>query len=367
LKYPRLKYPRLNDLPLRSPLVSTPWRCLALATTLLAAGCAASSSTPSTSVASSVATSVDFVNASRPTRCAEEDNVYVTLAGPEINAFRVRAEHPPYVGDITTDLTAPDFTACDMSNDPSFAFEPRTTILYEDESIRLVGHRFGSFWRPEVVDFKVGTRHEPGLHLVQLLRRGIAPGVPVKGQRVAQAGVAGNELEILVVYPADGYWRAKPLPPVFLDDTAYGSSFLIGPIAEDGRPYVAIREIEFEPATQRFLLHFRDGSRGTVTVTEATRSGIDLSVTLDTPLPADRPFAALRSMFVTSRQADVAVAVWPQTPSGQNAQAPIMDLKQIRAPSARFGRIEPSTHNLSAPDMVFDRFSSGYDIKLRDR
>lgn len=347
--------------------LGTAWRSLVLSMSLLATGCAAISTAPPATVTTSAATTVDFVNDSQPTRCAEEDNVYVKLAGPDISAFRIRAEHPPYVAEITTDLTAPDFTACDMSNDPSFTFEPRTTILYEDESIRLVGHRFGSFWRPEVVDFKVGTRHEPGLHLVQLLRRGIAPAVPLKGQRVAQTGPAGNELEILVVYPADGYWRAKPLPPVFLDDTAYGSSFLIGPIAEDGRPYVAIREIEFEPAAQRFRLHFRDGSRGTLTVTEATRSGIDLAVTLDTPLPVDRPFAALRSMFVTTSQADVAVAVWPQPSAAQSAQAPIMDLKRIRAPSARFGRIEPSTHNLSAPDMVFDRFSSGYDIKPRER
>ena len=340
--------------------MSTAWRGLALSVILLAAGCASISATPSISV--------DFVNDSRPTRCAEEDNVYVKLTGPAISAFSIRAVHPPYIAEITTDLTAPDFTSCDMSNDPSFAFEPRTTILYQDESIRLVGHRFGSFWRPEVVDFKVGARHESGLHLVQLLRRGIAPGLTAGGQRVSQSGsTVSNDLEILVVYPADGYWRAKPLPPVSLDDTAYGSSFLIGPIAEDGRPYVAIREIEFEPATQTFRLHFRNGSRGTLTVTEATRSGIDLSVTLDTPLPADQPFAALRSMFVTTGQADVAVAVWPQAPPAQSAQIPIMDLKRIQAPSARFGRIEPSSHNLSAPDMVFDRFSSGHVKQTRDR
>jgi len=47
--------------------MSTAWRSLALSTTLLVAGCAASIATPSTSVT----TSVDFVNASRPTRCAE--------------------------------------------------------------------------------------------------------------------------------------------------------------------------------------------------------------------------------------------------------------------------------------------------------
>jgi hypothetical protein len=72
-------------------------------------------------------------------------------------------------------------------------------------------------------------------------------------------------------------------------------------------------------------------------------------------------------MFVTTRQSDVAVAFWPQMPPEQSAQAPIMDVKRIRAPAARFGRIEPSTHNLSAPDMVFDRFSSGYVIKPSDR
>jgi hypothetical protein len=72
-------------------------------------------------------------------------------------------------------------------------------------------------------------------------------------------------------------------------------------------------------------------------------------------------------MFVTTGQADVAVAVWPQAPAAQSEQIPIMDLKRIRAPSARFGRIEPSSHNLSAPDMVFDRFSSGHVKQTRDR
>jgi hypothetical protein len=30
----------------------------------------------------------------------------------------------------------------------------------------------------------------------------------------------------------------------------------------------------------------------------------------------------------------------------------------MNAPSARFGRIKPSRHNLSAPDLVFDEFST---------
>ena len=72
---------------------------------------------------------VDFLNASRATRCAEEDNVYVKLLGPRITAFRIRAEHPAYINTVTQDSTAPDFTACDMSQDPSFPFTPRKVIL----------------------------------------------------------------------------------------------------------------------------------------------------------------------------------------------------------------------------------------------
>jgi hypothetical protein len=276
---------------------------------------------------------VAFVNASRATQCAEEDNVYVKLVGPRIASFRIRAEHPAYINTVTQDSTAPDFTTCDMSQDPSFPFTPRKVILYEDARIRLVGHSFPTFWRPEVVDFRVGARNEPGLHLVQLLKRGLK-----------------RDIEILVVYPSDGYWRLKPLPPPALEDSAYGSSFLFGPIEEDGRPYVAIRSIAFDPATLTFRLAFRNGTRGVLKVAEATRTRTGLALTLDPPVAADRPFAALRSMFVTTVQADVAVV------ASVAGTAPILEFKGIKAPAARFGRVEPSQHNLSAPDLVFDRF-----------
>jgi len=283
---------------------------------------------------------VDFVNASRTTLCAEEDNVYVKLLGQGVGSLRISAEHPPYIGSVTEDSTAPDFTRCDMSGDPSFAFVPRTVVLHEDEAMRLVGHTYASFWRPEVVDFRVGNRNERGLHLVQLLRRGPA-----------------RDVEILVVYPSDGYWRLKPLPPPALADSAYGSSFLFGPIEEGERPFVSIRSIVFEPATMTFRLHFRDGSAGVLTVASATRERTSLSLALDPPVAVGRPFAALRSMFVSTDQADVALASWATEPAGQ-ASAPVLAFGQFRARAARFGRVEPSRHNLSAPDLVFDAFSA---------
>lgn len=284
---------------------------------------------------------VDFINASRPTACAEEDNVYIKLQQAGVTSFRVRAVHPPYIATVAQDSTAPDFSRCDMSHDPTFPAKPRTVTLYEDSEIRLVGHTYASFWRPDVVDFRVGARSEPGLHLVQLIRRR-----------------PEGDVEMLVVYPADGYWRAKPLPPSTLPDTAYGSSFLFGPTEESGRPFVAIKSIVFEPSTLTFRLVFRDGNQGSLRVAAATPDGLDLAITFESAIVFDsatggRPFAALRSMFVTPTQADVAQASW----SDKNS-APILTFKQERAAQARFGRTQPSRHNLSAPDLIFDNFTN---------
>ena len=279
---------------------------------------------------------VDFVNASRATRCAEEDNVYVKLLGPRVAAFRIRAEHPPYIVAVSEDSTAPDFTQCDMSNDPSFPSPPRTVTLYEDARIRLMGHTYATFWRRDAADFRVGASVERNLHLVQLLRRGTP-----------------SDIEILVVYPADGYWRVKPLPPTSVPETAYGSSFLFGPIEEDSRPFVAIRSIDFEPDTMTFRLAFRDGTRGALRVTDATPARTSLALALDPPVAAGRPFAALRSMFVTPLQADVATAAWPG-----RVPAAILEFGSANARSARFGRVVQSRHNLSAPDLIFEEFET---------
>lgn len=279
----------------------------------------------------------EFVNASHPTRCAEEDNVYVQVTADHVERFRIRAEHPPYIGEVREDSTAPDFSHCDMSADPRYDFLPRTIVLHDDGRIKLVGHTFASFWRPTVVSFRVLDRHEPGLHLIQLIRRGNR-----------------GDIEQLVVYPADGYWRLKPMPPGSLPDTAYGSSFLFGPIQEDGRPFVAIREIVFDPARVEFRLRFDDDRIGTLKVIETSAAASTLELSIEPPLPAHRPFAALRSMFVSTAQADVALVEWPD-PLGAS-RSPVLGFERFRSPSARFGRREPSLHNLTAPDFVFGAF-----------
>jgi hypothetical protein len=289
-------------------------------------------------LAPATAAEVDIVNASRQTACAEEDNVYVQLRGAGVRWFGIRAEHPHYARQLRRDSTAPDFTACDMSNDPSFAFRPRRVLLHQDANYRLVGHTFRSNWRPESVDWWVGLRREVGLHLVQLSRR-----------------TPSGWVEVLVVYPSDGYWRVKPLPPRGLRDSAFGSSFLFGPVEEDGRPLVRISTIHFDPATLTFRLQFRSGGQGFVRVTEASSLATALALEVDPPVVHNQPFAALRSMFVTPEQADVAIVGWPARPSGES----ILEFGAIRSSSVRFGRQVPSRHNLSAPDLVFDGFEQG--------
>ena len=86
-------------------------------------------------------------------------------------------------------------------------------------------------------------------------------------------------------------------------------------------------------------------------VAATTPAGTRLAIDLDPPVRDDRPFAALRSMFVTAEQADVAVAAL----RGEEP-APILEFARAGASSVRFGRVRPSRHNLSAPDLIFDEF-----------
>ena len=287
-------------------------------------------------------------NASVPTLCAETDNVYLKLTSAAVRRFTIEALHPAYAGTIVADRTAPDFRNCDMSSDPAHPGEPRRVTLYETGDMQLIGHGFPSFWRPATVPVRVGARVETGLHLLQLFTK-----------------FRERTEEVLVLYPADGYWRARPLPPEHLSYSAYGSSFLIGPIETAGsssaRPFVDIRDIAFDPATRTFSLAFARGGTATLRLDAVDREHIALDVTFDRAT-APGPFAALRSMFVTETNADAAQVTW-RTPGGKAYEAaPIMAFGQKTSPASAVtelwaGRNLPSRHNTSAPDMIFRSFT----------
>jgi hypothetical protein len=285
---------------------------------------------------------VEVANASLPTLCAETDNVDLRFFSAAVRQFTVVAEHPAYAGTIVADRSAPDFRNCNMAGDPAFKAEPRRVTLYETGDLQLIGYTFPSFWRPNVVPVRVGNRVENGLHLLQFFTK--------YRQRTE---------EVLVVYPADGYWRARPLPPPHLGYSAYGSSFLVGPIDIAGRPFVDIKEIVFDPAALAFRLAFARGGDASLQVRGVDEERITIEVRLGTPVEASRPFAALRSMFVTETNADVARAGW-RAPGGQAYEdVSVMDFRRANALEFWAGRRLPSRHNMSAPDMIFRDFSEG--------
>jgi hypothetical protein len=284
-------------------------------------------------------TPVEIINASTPTRCAEEDNVYIKLQGEQVRRFTIEARHPAYVGAIVTDRWDPDFTNCNMPAAAAYRFERRRQTIYETEDWQLVGLTFPSFWRPNSVPVRVGQRTETGFHLLQLWTR---------FQERAE--------EVLVLYPTDGYWRARPLAPQNLRASAYGSSFLVGPVEEQGRPLVDLKEVAFDPASRTFSLRFARGGAAMLRLDTLDQERIGLEVTLEPPVGPDRPFAALRSMYVSDTNSDVAHVAWrpPVNPLWQDAD--VMAFQRARAVELWAGRRIPSRHNTSAPDFTFRDF-----------
>ncbi len=285
---------------------------------------------------------VEVTNASEPVLCAEKDNVTLNLASREVRSFRIEAAHPAYIGAIERDSFAADWTGCTGPGDPKAgtpAPPPKRTTLYEQIDLWVVGLTFESFWRPATATVRIGERVEKGIHLLQvwMIR-------PMGGEEVA------------VLYPQDGYWRLRPLAPAGLAPTAFGSSFLIGPVEVEGRPIVRLREVAFEPRSRTFTLAFERGGTATVRMAATDQSRNLLEVAFDRPVEG-RPFAALRSMYVTDVNNDVArIAVREQGARGWR-QDNIMAFERATATELWAGRVSPSRHNTSSPDMVFGGFA----------
>ncbi len=284
--------------------------------------------------------SVTVENLSVPTRCAEEDNVTLTFANPAVTAFSVEAAHPAYLGTLTSDSHAADWTACAFAAEALAQKPPERLTLYEDIELWVVAHRNETFWREAKTTVRIGEKTWDGLHLLQVWM--IRP--------------MGGE-EVLVIYPQDGYWRLRPKAPPGRDLTAFGSSVLIGPVRESGgRPVVDLSEVAFEPATRTFKLTYADGNAASVKLADVSPERHRLDVVFDRPV-ADKPFAALRSMYVTRFNADAAdVAVLEPAAQGWT-ETPLMQFAGAKAASSIWvGRHVASRHNTSAPDHVFSQF-----------
>lgn len=281
-------------------------------------------------------------NQSQPTGCAEFDNVYYTLSDQRVRAFQIDVSAPVYLDDLKADDTAPNFANCEaMKEDPKNKFTPKQVTLYDDGETRIVGHTYAESWRAKGAEVVVGDTDESDLHLVQLFEK-----------------VDGKFIEYLVVYPFDGYWRAKPLPPERFPNAAYGTSFLIGPVETQHRPIVDISRLEIDPKAKLFRMKFVRGGSAELKVSAVDRRHVTLDVLVEGLPKADppAPFAAIRSMFVSPTNADAARVNWRTAAGLYNA--PIMEFKGANASEVRFDRIELSRHNTSAPDVTFRNFVS---------
>ncbi len=286
---------------------------------------------------------VEIANQSEPVLCAEKDNVTLALSSDAVKSFRIEAAHPAYINTLQRDSFEADWTACDLKSDPSFKSEVGVTTrktLYEEPAMWIVGWTFPTYWRPSTATVTVGNRVEKGLHMLQVWM--IRP--------------MGGE-EVLILYPQDGYWRIRPKAPLGQAPTAFGSSFLIGPVEIDGRPVVRISDVTIDPRALTLTVTFARGGSATVALSSIDHNKTVLDVNLSAPV-AGLPFAMMRSMYVTDFNNDVArVAVREAGAPGWREDG-IMTFKGGTATDLWAGRSTISRHNSSSPDMIFNAFSS---------
>src|SRR3954453_19585408 len=107
-----------------------------------------------------------------------------------------------------------------------------------------------------------------------------------------------------------------------------------------------------------FRLTFAAGASATVKVDALDRDRLALDVSFEQPVTG-KPFAALRSMYVTDTNTDVARLALREEPAAGWRGEPVMAFKAARATDLWAGRLVPSRHNTSAPDLLFSRFESG--------
>ncbi len=283
---------------------------------------------------------VEVTNASTSESCAEKDNVIVNFASADVRRFRIEAAHPAYIGSVGTERREANWTDCDIPHgaDLPTPTERRVTF-YESPFMWVTGYEVSDYWLRRDVPVRIGERVEHNLTMLQLW-----------------VFVRGKAEQVLVLYPTSGYWRIHPLPPQGLAWTSYGSSFLVGPIERKQMPVVQFKEISFHPESRTFRLTFADGGTGTIKVSEVDDDHVVLDVGFDQAI-ADKPFAALSSMYVTEFNADVARVALQQPEEKTWLEAPVMAFKTTRATKAWMGRVLPSRHNISAPDMVFSGFA----------
>ncbi len=283
-------------------------------------------------------------NQSTAPGCNAPQNVALTLVSPDVRRFRVSARHPAYVYTMVADRPVPAYLGCPTpaaipAATPEAAPAARRTTLFETPEMAVVGYALPDYWRRASVPFRVGEVATQGLDKVELWLK-----------------PADRGATVIELFLADGSWRLRPLPPQPLSATAFGASVLIGPVAQEERLLVKLKEVGFAPQAKAFTLRFADGGAARVRLDGLDAESLALDAEFTDAVAA--PFAALQAMYATESEADITRVAW-RTASGQPfGEAPVMSFDDASDVTLLWaGRLAPARPALSAPDLIFTAFA----------
>ena len=278
-------------------------------------------------------------NLSKPTLCAEEDNVHIALrAAPlqHVESFVVEARQPTY--EIGVDHSEPNFTNCPTFNDPVFHFaNPGTFKLFDDGTTVINAVREATFYRPQAMSVQSGGTSIDNVHYIQVYRR-----------------IAGTSSypQVLVGY-TDGNFRLKPQPEAGRNDEVFGSSIILGPAVDAARPFVDIKSIQYLPGADSFAVRYRSGGSATLALESVTRDVLRLDVSADYEAEA---FARFRSMYVADANSDADHLLWHDG-TGTQHNDPILNFQGGVGSDFLLTRDTRSLHNTSGPDIWVGNFT----------
>lgn len=144
------------------------------------------------------------------------------------------------------------------------------------------------------------------------------------------------------------------------DNVSYGSSVIIGPTemaySDDGiepRPVCDIASINYQTATRRMYITYKNGGTATLDIIHVTTSETLLKFTIN--FTTDKPVCALRSNYVSTEKCDTSTVIWKDLQDITHTNS-ISSFQDTIGKEWFFTRPEPSVTRNSAPDIriIFD-------------
>lgn len=280
-------------------------------------------------------------NQSTAPSCEGPENLVLTFVSEAVRRLRIEARHPAFTTALATDADVPSYLGCPTGPAAAapVASEGTGQVLMDTAELRVSGHGAPGFWRPATVPVKVGDKAFNGLGRLE---------VAVKRN--------GAVVPVLALYPADGSWRLRPLPPPHLARTAFGAAVLIGPVAQEQQVLVKLASVAIAPTGRAFTLSFAGGGSAEVTLAGVDDQRLTLHAALAQPVAT--PFAALKAHYVMQGEAEITRLAWRSSAAAAFGEAPVMSFTDTPDVTLLWaGRAAPTRPAPTAPDIVFSGFA----------